>query len=367
MRRGALALGALIALALPGSATARARFDTRVLALVPTPGFPAMAYAAPTGRIYEGTYDNPLGSSVPGRVLEYDGDGSLLRSWTIAGENLSGTQGVQVGTSDAQGRLLLLDKSPPRVLLLDPRTGEQTTFASFPAAATPNYAAWAPDGALYVTDYGEAIIWRIPPGGGTPQPWLTDPQLNGAPFGTAGIVLMADRRTFMIGIQSEAGASAGNPSTGRLFTVTIGADGKPGPLRQLWESGPAEGPDGFAIARSGAVYVALLVANQIAVIGPDGHERERFPSSSYGGANGSSVPFDSPSSVRFLGTDVIVANQSYFTGTAGHQAILDVETGEPGLPEYIPPAAGTVTPAGHAKHRARKHRRRKRRRHRRVR
>jgi hypothetical protein len=76
-------------------------------------------------------------------------------------------------------------------------------------------------------------------------------------------------------------------------------------------------------------------ANQIAVLAPDGRELERFPSASGDGSNGSPVPFDTPSSARFLGTRIIVANQS-FTGNREHQALLDVETREDGLPELIP-------------------------------
>ena len=135
-------------------------------------------------------------------------------------------------------------------------------------------------------------------------------------------------------------------------------------MRQLWESRPFDGPDGFAIARSGNIYVALLPVNQLAVIAPDGTERERFPAAPGPGDNGSPVPFDSPSSARFLGTRLEVANQSYFNGDRTHQAVLDVETGEPGLPEYIPPAPQTATrkakPKAKPKHRKkkRKHRRR---------
>jgi sugar lactone lactonase YvrE len=343
---GCAALALVLAVA-PGAMAARARWDTRVLALVPSPGFPAMAYVAPNGRIYEGTYDNPAGDSIRSRVFEYEGDGTLLRSWTIAGQDLSKAHGVQVGTSDASRRLILLDKSPPRILRLDPRTGAQTPYAGFPEGSIPNYSAWGPDGSLYVTDYGKPTLWRVPPGGGTPQAWLSDPRLDGGEFGTTGIALQADHKTLLVAQQSEAGGSAGNPTTGRVFAVPIGADGKPGPMREVWESGPADGPDGFGIAKSGNVYVALLAANQIAVVGPNGAERERFPSSP-GGGNGSSVPFDSPSSVRFLGTRLIVAQQSYFTANTAHQAILDVESGEAGLPELIP-GASAATPTARRK------------------
>jgi len=98
-------------------------------------------------------------------------------------------------TDHGAGRLVLLDKDPPRVLTLDPLTGVQDTIATFPSGATPNYAAWGPDNALYVTDYTEPIIWRIPPGGGTPQQWFTDPQLNGGMFGTTAILLEAAATT----------------------------------------------------------------------------------------------------------------------------------------------------------------------------
>ncbi|HEV2814224.1 MAG TPA: hypothetical protein VGW10_13300 [Solirubrobacteraceae bacterium] len=343
MRRavaGALLAGLVLAAA--PAAQARDRWDTEVFALVPTPGYPAHAYVAPNGRVYEGTYMNPNGDTVPSRVFEYEGDGTLLRSWTVRGQQLDQPHGVQVATSDGSGRLVLLDKAPPRDLLLDRATGEQSEYATFPAGSIPNYAAWGPDGALYVTDYGQAILWRIPPGGGTPEQWLADPRFDGGDFGTTGLELAADQRTLMVAVQSQAGGAAGNPATGRLFTIPINPDGTPGEMEQLWESRPADGPDGFGIAKSGTIYMSLLASNQLAVIGPDGKERERFPSAPGPGENGSGVPFDSPSNASFLGTRVMVASQSYFAGDRSHHVIHDVETGEEGLPELIPPGPPRV-------------------------
>ena len=344
MRRALPLLLVSIVLAAPvadATAQPRPRWNTRVLALVPKPGFPAHAYVHPNGRIYEGTYTNPSGDGVPSRVFEYDGDGTLLRSWTMEGQNLSEEHGVQAATSDARGRIVLLDKSPPRILLLDRSTGAQIPYATFGAGSIPNYAAWGTDGSLYVTDYERPILWRVPPGGGEPQPWLEDSRLDGGgEFGTTGIELAPDRASLLVAQQSEAGGSAGNPSTGRLFRVPIGPDGKPGAMTEVWESNPVDGPDGFGVAKSGNVYIAALAANQIVVVGPNGNEIERFPSAPGSGDNGSSVPFDSPSNVSFLGTRAIVAQQSFFTGDPTHQAILDVETGEEGLPELIPANAG---------------------------
>src|SRR3954451_1321524 len=383
-----LACAALPALA----AKDRPRWDTRVLALVGKPGFPARAYVAPSepggragekaasgarserarplsnGRIYEGTYENPLGGHQPSRVREYTGNGTLLHSWSVPGQDLSGGQGVQVATSDAHGRLVLLDRDPARVLLFDPSKHRDKfrVYASFPdlepcqpgatapdcsptigdEPAVPNYAAWGRDGSLYVTDYLQAVIWRVPPGGGKPRVWLADHRLDGNQFGTTGIVLEPDHRTLLVMQQSSAGGGDGNPTTGKLYSVRIRAHARPGPLHRIWESGPVEGPDGFWVARSGRIYAALAGSNQIAVIGPDGSELGRFPATPQTGDNSSPVPFDTPSSVMFKGTRLIVANQSFFGGDPTHQAILDVEAGERGEPEFIPRRAG-LRPRSH--------------------
>lgn len=364
MRRltsAALAAALLVAAALPLAGTAsgaakREVWDTRVLSLIASPGFPARAYVGPNHRIYEGTYDNPAGDSLPSRVFEYSGAGALLHSWTISNQDLSAAHGVQVATSDARGRLVLLDKSPPRVLLLNTRTGRQRTYARFtdlPACkaapncspnllddpATPNYAAWGPDGSLYVTDYLQAVIWRIPPGGKRARVWLADKRLDGTEFGTTGIVLGPDRRTLYVGQQSEGGLGAGDPTTGRIYTIRIRHGAKPGALHQLWESQPLDAPDGFAIARNGDIYVALTVANGIAVVSPQGTELDRFPGDPTG-ANGSPIPFDNPSSAWFAGRRLMIANQSFIAGDTTHMAILDVFTGRRGLRELIPGHAG---------------------------
>ena len=359
MRRAALIALALLASLLAAAPTAgaqRARFDTRVLAKVPRPGFPAMAYVHPNGRVYVGTYVNPAGDSSRSRVLEYEPSGTLLRSWTVQGQDLSKDHGVQVATSDSKGRLVLLDRTPARALLLDRATGKFVQYATFPNL-TPclplqqpsgcsqtledrdpmaNYGVWGPDGSLYVSDYLQAVVWRVPPGGGEAGVWLSDRRLDGGEFGTTGLALGADRRTLLIGQGSSAGLGEPNPTTGKIYATEIQPDGSAGAMRLLWESGPADLPDGFTIARSGKLYVPLAgAANQIAVVAPDGTELERFPSSAGDGNNGSPVPFDTPSSARFLGTRLIVANQS-FTGNRDNQAVLDVETGEAGLPELIP-------------------------------
>jgi len=351
-----------------------------VLALVPAPGYPALPHLL-GGSIYEGTYDNPTGSSLPSRVLQYTEAGELLGSWTVAGQDTSKPHGVQVAANDSRGRLLLLDKTSGRIIRLDPRTGAQTLYARVPDLPTcsnaspgaacspavldlapmPDYAAWGPDGSLYVTDYQQAVIWRIPPGGGAARVWLADKRLDGGPYGTACILLMLDHRTLLFDQASNGGLGTVNPTTGKLYEVPIAPGDRPGPLKQLWESGPADAPDGCVLSRSGHIYVALAgESSQIVELDSSGHELFRF-GQQYTGSNNSSVPYDTPSGLAYLGTDLIVANQSYFAGNPANQALLDVETGEPGTPAYVPASAGRKTTRSHRRKPAHHHRRRHRR------
>jgi sugar lactone lactonase YvrE len=388
MRHPALraALILLAALATVGLGAAGALAATRgqvnVAAPVPAPGYPALPHVV-GDRMYEGTYDNPRGDPSPSKVFEYSLSGTPLRSFTVTGQDVSQPHGVQVAANDARGRLLLLDKTSGRIIRLDPRTGGQTLYSRVPdlplcstspsgtpcspatvdQAPMPDYAAWGPDGSLYVTDYQQAVIWRVPPGGGTPRIWLADRRLDGGPFGTACITMLPDGHTLLFDQASNGGLGAVNPTTGKLYTIPIEPSGGPGPLHQLWESGPGDAPDGCALARSGDIYLALVGAsNQIVELSPSGQELARF-GQQYTGTNNSPVPFDSPSGVAFLGSELLIANQSYFADDPSNQVILDLETGEPGQPVYLPPNAGQPPArATHPRHR-RHHRKRRHRRH----
>lgn len=344
MRR-LVALVAVLGLALtsaPGAAAPeRERWDTRVFSMVPAPGFPAYVFVHPNGRVYAGTYTNPQGDSTPSRVFEWSRGGALLRSWRVPGQDLDQDHGVQVANADARGRLVLLEKSTATIRTLNTRTGRFRTWATVPdlpeveGSPIPNYATWGPGGALYVTDYGQAVIWKVPRRSQDPKAWFTSAQLQGAEFGTTGIVFRPGPRDLLITQQSTA-TDGTAPTNGKLYRLPIGDDGKPGELETLWTSLPGDLPDGFGIARSGRIYIANAgLSAQIVVLSGTGEELERFPEAPGSGENGSPIPFDTPSNATFLGTRVLVANQS-FTGDRSHHAILDVEVGEEGRPPYLP-------------------------------
>lgn len=334
-----LVLAALVAVGLvPAHAAERAPGTARVFAKVQSPGFPAYVHVHPNGRVYAGTYSNPAGDTMRSRVFEYTSGGTLLRSWTVPGQDLTKPRGVQVAATDARGRLVLLEKSRARVLTLDVRTGRfvaQATIPDLPGGGhpIPNYATWGPGGALFVSDYGQAVVWRIPAAGGTPRAWFRSPKLEGvAGFGTTGIVFEPATRSFLVSQQTS-----GDPLDlfrGHLYRLKVRADGTPGALSTVWTAGgPLDLPDGFGIARSGNIYLALLGANKLVKLSPGGKVLARWS------ATGSAVPFDSPSNATFLGTRVLVANQSAILGDASHHVILDVEVGERGAPVVVPRAS----------------------------
>ncbi|WP_148611561.1 SMP-30/gluconolactonase/LRE family protein [Nocardioides rubriscoriae] len=336
-------MGLVLALALSvlapsgtGSAVAGdPTFRTRVFSLVPAPGHPAYVHVGTNGRVYAGTYES--GDAQPSRVLEWRADGTLLRSWTVPGQRLDGTQGVQVANQTRDGRLVLLETSTRALLTLDVRTGRFRRIATFPADAVPNYATWGPRH-LFVTDYAHGVVYRVRPTGRVER-WFASPALEGvAGFGTTGIVYREKQRDLLITQQTVADGST-VPTNGKLYSLPV-RDGRPGTIRTLWTSRPTDLPDGFGIGRSGRIYVAMAgLTNQLVRLSPTGRELSRFPDAPLTGDNGSPIPFDTPCSATFLGTRVLVANQSAVQGDASHQAILSVEVGERGMRPHLPRSA----------------------------
>jgi sugar lactone lactonase YvrE len=347
-------LATLTLVFVPAALASRPPLDIRVFARVPAPGQPEPVAIGPDRRIYVGTNQQGNGdSAAPSKVFVFSRRGRLRDAIELRRQPLDQSHGIQGLAFDGEGRLYALDRSAaPRVVLINLKTGRQRDYARFrdvPSCsasgrsrncsattgdlpAAPDYAAFAPSGDLYVTDIDQALIWRVPPGGGRPRVWFTDPVLESV-FGPNGIQVMGDGRTLLFA-DTVLSQSSGHFPAGALYTLRIGADGGPGPLTELWVSRPADGPDGFAIARSGRIYVALAGANQIAVISPQGGELARVPATPEENL-ALEVPLDGPASVAFLGRRLLVTNQS-LVGNPSSWAVFDVFAGERGLPLFYP-------------------------------
>jgi sugar lactone lactonase YvrE len=332
-----------------------------VLASVPSPGYPALPLVR-GGDIFEGTYTALSGSSVHSHVFKFDASGQLLANFTIADQPAE-PYGIQVANADASGQLVVLDDTSGRVMLMNPDTGVTTLYSTIPniplcsdAGASsecsealteetpePDYAAWGPDGSLYVTDYQQAVIWRIPPHGGTPSIWLGGSQLDGELFGTAGIWMEPDHTTLLFDQASNLGGTA-EGLTGKLYSVQIQPSGAPGTPQLLWTSAPGALPDGFAVAKSGDIYLAQIgpTGNDIIELSSTGQPITTFGTVGTG-ANGTAIPFDEPSGVAYFDDNLIIANQSFLAGDTAHMALLALGTGELGQRVYIPSDAGPTT------------------------
>ena len=358
MRAAALALAALGALALAPAVAARPLYDVRLFAHVPHPGSPEPIVVAPDRTVFVGTNQLGKGSdadaAAPSRVFAFSPRGRLVRSYVLRGQPLGEDHGIQGLAQDRDGLLYVLDRSAdPRLVVLDPVTGAQHRYASFrdvPSCtasartrdcsatvadkpAGPDYATFAPDGTLYVTDIDQALIWRVPRGGGRARVWFTDARLESV-YGPNGIQVMGDGRSLLF-VSTGSNPVAGNPTSGRLYRLPIRPGGRPGTLKQLWESRPADGPDGFAIGRSGRIYLALAAAAQLAVISPAGDELRRVPPTPVDN-QAQDVPFDGPASVAFADRRVLVTNQGFPETDERHWAVLDVLVGERGRRLFRP-------------------------------
>src|SRR3954454_1644314 len=359
-----LLVAALCACAAPAQAEDRAKGDSKLFASVPMPGAPEPVVIAPNGPVYTATLNAQSGDTkAPSKVFAFAPDGKLKRTYAITGQDLSQQHGLSGLAMDADGFLYVGSLAPPEVYRLDPRTGQQTVYGTYrdvpvcSATVTtdcskaqqdmkpwPDYIVLAPDGSLYETDSLQALIWKVPPGGGKGQIWMTDDRLQsliGPPaFGPSAMKLGPDHKTLYF-TTIEGPTGDGDPSAGRIWKLPIHPDGSPGPLQQFYVAQSADAPGGMGFAKSGDLYVSLSGSNAIAQVGPDGKEKARFldPVTNMT----FKPPLDSPLDVAFRGTSLLVANSGYLSNSASSFALLDVFVGEQGYdplrPAVPPPAA----------------------------
>ncbi len=349
--RPALALAALTGLLLtPLADAAEPAFGTTTLfAAVPAPGHADTSLVLPGGDVLVSTNRGAMGSTGPSKLFRYSAKGVLLRTYEVAGQDLAGDHGTMGMALDQQGRVYVADYAPPRVLRFDLRTGAQTTYATLPdlpacsgagqlapagcdngipgglrpdAKPWPDGLAFLRDGRLLVTDLGQGTVFVVANGGGSGVVWLQGAELRST-FGPNQPVITPTGDLLLDVTASTVPATAGR---GVLYRVPIGKDGKAGAPTQVYATRPGEGPDGFALGRSGKVYLPTLVTDRVAVIGPDGREVDSIEA----------PQFDAPSSVTFFGTDVLVTNLTYFTNDAAHDQVLRVSVGDRGVPALRP-------------------------------
>jgi sugar lactone lactonase YvrE len=354
-----LVLASMGAAAVPGAAADREFGDVEVFARVGAPGQPEGIVVGPDGSVYVSTNNRGKGDAeAASRIFRYRPDGTLDREYVVEGQ-ADGLHGVLGLAFDGDARLYALDYAPARVLRIDPGSGEQETYATIPdlprcadvADAScepttqdqqpwPNWPVFDAHGNLYVTDLHQATIWRIPPGSEA-EVWHQSPDY-GSVFSLNGQQFDADGDLVFV---LTGSLQPGSPARGHVYRLEVEADGSPGERELLFQTLPGEGPDGMAIGASGHIYVALVTTHQVLVVGPGGSEVARLPGPVENQQQ--EIPFDSPASIAFRGSSILVTNHAYFTENPDSWAVLDVEVEEPGLPLHHPhvAASGDAAPA----------------------
>jgi hypothetical protein len=195
-----------------------------------------------------------------------------------------------------------------------------------------------------VTDYAQQLVWRVPRHGGKARVWLNDKVLDGETFGPAGIVLMPSHRSLLMTVATGGIPTASptdNPAQGRLYRIRFGAHDKVTALQRLWTSDAGQAPDGFAVSRNHRhVYIAMAgpTANCVVEVAHRAHGWKavwQVPKSQ-NGAGSSPVPWDTVTSVQFLGHRILVTNQAYFSDDSSHWVVFDVEASEHGMRLFTP-------------------------------
>jgi len=366
MRRARLILALLAVAVLAMTAFAPAAVEPKGtlhrFATVPHPGSPEPVLIAPDGTVWTATLNAESGdTAAPSKVFHFDAQGKLLRDYTIKGQDLSQEHGLTGMAMDAEGRVYVGSLAPPAVIRLDPKTGDESVYAQLRDVPTcsadvttdcskasrdlkpwPDYLAFTADGTLYETDSLQALIWRIPKGGGKGEVWFTDDRiqsLTGPPgFGPSAMKLMPDHATLMFSTV-EGPTGDGDPTAGRLWKLPIGADGKPGELKQFYVAQSADAPGGMAFAKSGTIYVNLTGSSQVAQLDAQGKEVARFPDPVANQSN--QPPLDGPIDVAYHGNSLLVANSAYVSNTPANWALVDISVGEPGISTALRPSIPT--------------------------
>lgn len=331
--------------ALPSAAAPQSVGTTRLFARVPSPGNPeGIAVNHQGTRVYVGTHTTIAGNSGsgPSKLFVYDAaTGATLDEVEIEGQNLDQTHGIVGLAPGKQDTVYVADRAPARVLRIEFTTEGpiQTTYASLPdlapctTSATPcsdtvsdlppfaDGLAFDHDGNLYVSDFQQATIFKVSPGGGEAQIWFTDARLE-SPFGPNGIAIDKSKETLYFAMTGAALPPL--TSRGAIYTLPIQDVVAKTNLSEFFVyPDPAAGPDGIAFGDSGKLYVALAGANAISVLSPEGQEVTRFPGPVENQQQEN--PYDMPASIAFndRARSIFVTNHTYFTGNSAHWTVLE--------------------------------------------
>jgi sugar lactone lactonase YvrE len=285
-----------------------------VFAKVPAPGAPDGIAVAADGTVYVATNNGTAqGSREASKIMAFDAAGKTGRSYVISGQPTDHAVGVTGLALDGHGGIVALDASTGRVVRIDLKSGAQSQYATLPNAAPCSLVVAAPTcepgvqdraplptsavfdraGNLYVADAGQATIWRIPSGGGTPAAWYqasdlaTGNGLSGLAFDGSGNLLATSPQPVDV-----------TALNGGLYRIPVQPNGSASARQLVAAFARGDVPAGVTTADGGFV-VALQGANAVVVLDGSGKELHRVA--------GADTKLDAPSSLAFAPNGTLLA------------------------------------------------------------
>jgi streptogramin lyase len=129
----------------------------------------------------------------------------------------------------------------------DLATGKEKLRWDLPGdSSTCNDFVIGPDKALYISDTGNAKIYRLAPGATSAELFMQAKQLDGI-----------DGLTFLDGV-----LYVNNVIFSKVYRIPVDASGKPGRPVDIWMDAPVRGPDGMRAA-NGKLFIAANGTGQV--------------------------------------------------------------------------------------------------------
>jgi sugar lactone lactonase YvrE len=306
LRAVALASAVLLAIA-AAPAGAWDREPVVTFAVLPDgSGGPEGLEVDPRGNVYVASFGLTATGPVAGvgRIFVYDRTGRLERTLTLAD---SSVQLLGLRWRESTRTLLAVDFGNKRVLEVNPATGENTVFMTFPVppeSSSPNDIEFDSAGNVYVSDSFQGTIWRTGSDGGQATAWVERApllQTTGVPpFGANGLRFNNEGTALFV-------ANTGDDTVVKI-PITGGPPGTTGePGAPVVFVNSINGADGLLVDEEDNLWVAANQADEIVVVDPAGRGIAKLGDFD-GVRKGVPRGLLFPASLRFLGNRLLVTN-----------------------------------------------------------
>lgn len=316
--------------------------DASVFAEVGDPGAPHGVAVDSRGRVHVVTDNAPgRGGGGPSVVVRYDATGAEEAALEIDGQAEGRRTGLLGLAIDSDDRVYVLNSDPAQVVSVDLDDGSQEVVAELPdleaclpplrtedcapgttdSAPLPTAAAFDPAGNLFVTDAGQATVWRLAGGSGAPEQWHSDSAYAAGPPEGGLAALSFDREGDLLLLVTTSFHDVAL-AQGFVHRVAVASDGSAGARIEIARTGSGDAPTGLAVGASSQIYVALSGADELLVLSESGEETQRLDSKTIEESAG--VPLDTPAGLGFLGDALLVTNKSAVLNDPAHWVVFEV-------------------------------------------